>query len=384
MDNENFTNDEDIKYPELDDFVDVRVLNNNTKLLDEKKVDLVQFNELVSDNLDGVAKESSAYNIEDGINNIKSTASNIEDGVNNIKTTASTINSNVNTINTNVSTINTNVSAIKTTTTTTNTNVNAINSTTSTINTNVNAITDTLKNVATTTNLTSLESKISDIDTKVNAIDERTETWWENGPSLIMGTSTTSTMVLGTEYEVLKITGSGYLTHWRGYKNQLAGQLENGKYVAQCQLTVSVDGSVYINRVLTMNFTNAYTGGNAILLMQIFNGQSAPWGQWGGSGYLINGPQLFSTTGTSMYYLPSFKNEDYNYSGYHMFPPSSVSQNSIVSLSTSDLGVSAMCMINTKGIKFNSSVSIKFRWIKHSTEATHTRYLDSGYILRGV
>ena len=31
-----FTNEEDIKYPSINDYVDIKVLNNNTKLLDEK------------------------------------------------------------------------------------------------------------------------------------------------------------------------------------------------------------------------------------------------------------------------------------------------------------------------------------------------------------
>ena len=81
-----FTNEEDIKYPSINDYVDIKVLNNNTKLLDEKKADIASLNNVarestpmaienavknisndVSQNLQGVAKERSEYGIEDRV-----------------------------------------------------------------------------------------------------------------------------------------------------------------------------------------------------------------------------------------------------------------------------------------------------------------------------
>ena len=81
-----FTNKEELEYPTEDDFVDVKVLNNNTKILSEKKANIDSLTDVaresepraienavksikndVSQNLQGVAKERSTYSIEDKV-----------------------------------------------------------------------------------------------------------------------------------------------------------------------------------------------------------------------------------------------------------------------------------------------------------------------------
>ena len=81
-----FTNKEELEYSLENDLVNVKVLNNNTKLLDEKKADITSLNNVarestpmaienavkninndVSQNLQGVAKERSEYSIEDRV-----------------------------------------------------------------------------------------------------------------------------------------------------------------------------------------------------------------------------------------------------------------------------------------------------------------------------
>lgn len=81
-----FTNKEELEYSLENDLVNVKVLNNNTKLLDEKKADIASLNNVarestpmaienavknisndVSQNLQGVAKERSDYSIEDKV-----------------------------------------------------------------------------------------------------------------------------------------------------------------------------------------------------------------------------------------------------------------------------------------------------------------------------
>lgn len=58
-----FTNKEELEYPSENDFVDIKVLNNNTKLLDNKKADISS----VETALQGLAKERSEYSIEDKV-----------------------------------------------------------------------------------------------------------------------------------------------------------------------------------------------------------------------------------------------------------------------------------------------------------------------------
>lgn len=81
-----FTNKEELEYSLENDLVNIKVLNNNTKLLDEKKADIASLNNVarestpmaienavknisndVSQNLQGVAKERSEYSIEDKV-----------------------------------------------------------------------------------------------------------------------------------------------------------------------------------------------------------------------------------------------------------------------------------------------------------------------------
>lgn len=89
-----FTNKQSLQYPTEDDFVDIKILNNNTKILNETKAD-------ISSLLD-VAKETTPKNIENITKNVQSTANVINTNVANIKSTVETINSNVNNISSNV------------------------------------------------------------------------------------------------------------------------------------------------------------------------------------------------------------------------------------------------------------------------------------------
>ena len=89
-----FTNEDEIRYPTEDDLVDIKVLNNNIRLLDEQKAG--------GADLQNVAKETTPKNIENIVKNIQSTTNAINSNVTNIKNTVNTINSNVNNINSNV------------------------------------------------------------------------------------------------------------------------------------------------------------------------------------------------------------------------------------------------------------------------------------------
>ena len=62
-----FTNKEEIEYPLETDIVNIKVLNNNTKLLDEKKVNICD----IQESLQGIAKETSQYNIENKIKQVE-------------------------------------------------------------------------------------------------------------------------------------------------------------------------------------------------------------------------------------------------------------------------------------------------------------------------
>ena len=85
-----FTNKGELEYSLENDLVNVKVLNNNTKLLYEKKADIASLNNVarestpmaienavknisndVSQNLQGVAKERSEYSIEDRVKNLE-------------------------------------------------------------------------------------------------------------------------------------------------------------------------------------------------------------------------------------------------------------------------------------------------------------------------
>lgn len=58
-----FTNKEELEYPSEKDIVDIKVLNNNTKLLDNKKADISS----IETALQGISKERSEYSIEDKV-----------------------------------------------------------------------------------------------------------------------------------------------------------------------------------------------------------------------------------------------------------------------------------------------------------------------------
>ncbi|WP_317368621.1 hypothetical protein [uncultured Tyzzerella sp.] len=67
MEDNKFTNKSNIEYPLEEDFVDIKVLNNNTRLLDTKKAN-------ISD-LEDVARESTPMAIENAIKNISNDVS---------------------------------------------------------------------------------------------------------------------------------------------------------------------------------------------------------------------------------------------------------------------------------------------------------------------
>lgn len=67
MENNKFTNKQELEYPTEEDFVDVKVLNNNTRLLSEQKADIAD----IEVSLQGVAKERTEYSIEDRIKNLE-------------------------------------------------------------------------------------------------------------------------------------------------------------------------------------------------------------------------------------------------------------------------------------------------------------------------
>ena len=70
-----FTNKEELEYPTEDDFVDVKILNNNTRLLSEKKADISD----IEESLQGVAKERSEYSIEDKVKELDKKIQRLED-----------------------------------------------------------------------------------------------------------------------------------------------------------------------------------------------------------------------------------------------------------------------------------------------------------------
>ena len=89
-----FTNEDEIRYPTEDDLVDIKVLNNNIRLLDEQKAG--------GADLQNVAKETTPKNIENIVKSTQNTTNTINANITNIKSTVDTINSNVNNINSNV------------------------------------------------------------------------------------------------------------------------------------------------------------------------------------------------------------------------------------------------------------------------------------------
>ena len=68
--NDKFTSSDTIHYPSENDYVDVKILNTNIKILDEKKANL--------ENLNNVAKERSKYAIENMIKNIDNKITSLE------------------------------------------------------------------------------------------------------------------------------------------------------------------------------------------------------------------------------------------------------------------------------------------------------------------
>ncbi|MFI3230476.1 MAG: hypothetical protein R3Y29_02865, partial [bacterium] len=62
MDDNLFTNESEIQYPSINDSIDIRVLNNNTKLLSEQSIDLSE--------IDDIARESTNYAIESKIDTL--------------------------------------------------------------------------------------------------------------------------------------------------------------------------------------------------------------------------------------------------------------------------------------------------------------------------
>ena len=110
-------------YPSEDDIVDINVINNNFKILNEQKASL--------ENLSDVARESSPKNIE---NKVVATYS----SVNSIQNAVNTMNSDINNkIDTSVSTINNKINTVKNDLTSLNDINNVVNSINSVVN-NIN------------------------------------------------------------------------------------------------------------------------------------------------------------------------------------------------------------------------------------------------------
>lgn len=61
-----FTNKNEIEYPSIDSYVDIKTLNNNTKILNENKIDKNGLGE-IKDKLYEVVKEKIAYNVEEKV-----------------------------------------------------------------------------------------------------------------------------------------------------------------------------------------------------------------------------------------------------------------------------------------------------------------------------
>ena len=91
MSDNKFTNDVEIVYPTLNDVADIRVINNNIKILNEQKASL--------DNLENVARESSPKNIESKVVSTHSSVNSVQSAVNTMNSTINNINSVVNSIN---------------------------------------------------------------------------------------------------------------------------------------------------------------------------------------------------------------------------------------------------------------------------------------------
>ena len=91
IEDETFTNDVEIVYPTLNDVADIRVINNNIKILNEQKASL--------DNLENVARESSPKNIESKVVSTHSSVNSVQNTVNTMNSTINNISSVVNSIN---------------------------------------------------------------------------------------------------------------------------------------------------------------------------------------------------------------------------------------------------------------------------------------------
>lgn len=90
LEDETFTNNDSIQYPSLNDIADIRVINNNIKILNEQKANL--------DNLSNVARESSPKNIENTINTMNTKLSSVA-----IETSPKNIENLIKSINTKIS-----------------------------------------------------------------------------------------------------------------------------------------------------------------------------------------------------------------------------------------------------------------------------------------
>ena len=86
-DNKEFTMKESIVYPAGDDFVEVEVLNNNIRILDENKAEKIHkhseyiTSQILQDNLNGIAKEKSEYSIENMVQSLSTEINNIKNEI---------------------------------------------------------------------------------------------------------------------------------------------------------------------------------------------------------------------------------------------------------------------------------------------------------------
>lgn len=154
--NNTFTNEDEIRYPTEDDLVDIKVLNNNIRLLDETKAG--------GTDLENVARETTPKNIENIVKATQSTTSTINSNVSNIKSTVDTINSNVNNINSNISSNLQGVAKER--------SQYSIEDKTKEISTKTDTIITNLQNVAKETSPKNIENMIKQVQTNVQTLLE--------------------------------------------------------------------------------------------------------------------------------------------------------------------------------------------------------------------
>lgn len=194
--NRQFTNKEELEYPTEDDFVDVKILNNNTKILSEKKANI--------DSLIDVARESEPKAIENAVKNIRNDISQNLQGVAKERSEYS-IENKLQEVDTKVGNINSGIS-------------------------------QRLQGVAKERSEYSIENKVAELDRKIENI-EKLRNWitWPNLKTKIADERYLSNI---GEIVILDITGEGYLIHSAIQLTCLAK--------SRCDLKIILDGKNYL------------------------------------------------------------------------------------------------------------------------------------------